>query len=1096
MVNETLPNAGGSPAKPEAVRAPEPNEFNGETTQIAAILAGPRCVGGGSMDGVETLGQGEAAAKDREDGALAALSAEAFDALPVAVALALRREDAAEPVLIHGNQAFVELTGRQPCAAEPCRLSELVAEGRSAWEERRLREHLRAGRPASDVLLLKVRGEAPREVACQWTPLTAAPGGAQAWSLVLTPRRLERDLRKALHASESRLAAIFEYAPVDICLKDAEGRYLQVSRRFEEIYRASNEQIRGKLPADLGIDEAWAQRVRAVDLEVLQTRQPRVFEERIPLPQGAIESLTVKFPLLDSAGTLQGIGTICTDVTERKAAEMALMRSQLEAARSKALLSEAIESMTDGFVWFDNEGCLVLCNSKYRELYPKLAAELQVGASYSELMKLAFERDQFTILAGDERAIRERPASSPFPGHPTFRTKTSEGRWIEAHNHPLEAGGFIGIRFDVTEQVAAEEALKESEQRFKDFAQSGPGGFWEMDESLRFSSFLDVQKASGRSRPTVGEATGRTLWDLFAGDVEGDQYWRALRRDLEARRPIRDLRCVYLSPEGQRFYWRINGKPYYDRSGRFRGYRGVAEDVSSEVEARRRAEAAEERLIDAIESISGGFALFDADDRLVLCNRTYRQRAFGEGLHIFTGASFEEIARANAYNGCIHGLDSDAKREAWLRDRLKVHQAAEGSYEVSWHDGRSFLMIERRTHDGGIASVSTDITELKQAREMAEQANRAKTRFLAAASHDLRQPLHAMELFVAALEATVDDEEAHGIIEDLREACNAAGRLLNALLDVSELESGKLEGHFMDFPVQQLLDRLMRVYGPQARERGLELKVVPSSHVIHSDPNLLERILGNLLSNAVRYTPAGRILLGCRRRRGKLRIEVWDTGLGIPEGERQRIFEEFHQLDNAVRERRRGVGLGLSIVRRLANILGHEIFLHSVRGQGSVFAVELALTGKSVERDAGAGTCQARMSGDIDVLVVDDDPQVRKGMLRALQSWGCRVACARDYGEAAAIIEADPCAVDLIIADYRLPQGGNGASVASRLRVLCRRMVPVLIVTADQGQEEMQEIADQGFPTLQKPVNPEGLRIAIAKLVGDFAVPAADDRHL
>ncbi|GAB4369298.1 MAG: hypothetical protein Kow00114_28990 [Kiloniellaceae bacterium] len=1048
------------------------------------------------MDGVDTLGQRMPAADDREAVRIADLAAAALDGLPVATALAVRHDGEAEPALLYANDAFAALTGRRPAPEATLRLAEVAVAPRGPFEARRLQEYFNARRAVSEELTFAGAGAPPQSVACQWTPVELDLAGGQAWSVTLVPHRPEKELREALSISESRLAAIFEYAPVDICLKDAAGRYLQVSRRFEEIYGVTNAQIRGKLPADLGIDEAWAQQVREVDLEVLRTRQARVFEERIPLPQGTVESLTVKFPLIDGAGAVQGIGTICTDVTERKAAENALTRSKLEAARSKALLSEAIESMTDGFVWFDSEGRLVLCNSKYRELYPKLADELQVGASYSELMKLAFDRDQFTVLAGDERAIRERPASNPFPGHPTFRTKTSEGRWIEAHNHPLEAGGFIGIRFDVTEQVAAEEALKESEQRFKDFAQSGPGGFWEMDESLRFSSFLDVQKASGRSRPTAGEATGRTLWDLFAGDVEGDQYWRALRQDLEARRPIRDLRSVYLSPEGERFYWRINGKPYYDRSGRFRGYRGVAEDVSSEVEARRRAEAAEERLIDAIESISGGFALFDAEDRLVLCNRTYRRRVFGEGLYVFAGASFEDIARGNAYNGCIRGLDTDAKREAWLRERVKAHQAAEGSYEVSWHDGRSFLMTERRTHDGGIASVSTDITELKLAREMAEQANRAKTRFLAAASHDLRQPLHAMELFVAALEATVDDEEAHAIIDDLREASNAAGRLLNALLDVSELESGKLEGHFMDFPVQQLLDRLIRVYGPQARESGLELKVVPSSHVIHSDPNLLERILGNLLSNAVRYTPKGRILLGCRRRRGKLRIEVWDTGLGIPEGERQKIFEEFHQLDNAARERRRGVGLGLSIVRRLANILGHEIFLHSVRGQGSVFAVELNLTGKSVELDGGARPCQAKMRGDFNVLVVDDDPQVRKGMLRALQSWGCQVACARDYDEAARIAGADPFAIDLIIADYRLPEGVNGASVASRLRVLCRRMVPVLIVTADQGQEEMEEIADQGFPTLQKPVNPEGLRIAIANLLENFAVPAAHETQV
>ncbi len=1046
------------------------------------------------MDNAKPLGSLESAKAAWEEAGLAELAGEALDALPVAVALAVRHDGAPEPELIHGNQAFEALTGRRLSKETPCRLNELSAEPRTALQERRLRDHFAAGHSVSEPLALAAPNGDSHAMDCRWTPLGSSLGYGGAWSLTLTPQPSDSELLSALHVSEGRLEAIFRHAPVDICLKDGEGRYLQISRRFEDLYGVTNEQVKGKLPADMGLDDSWAEEVRAVDLEVLRTRQVRVYEERVPLPQGILEVLTVKFPLVDPAGEAIGIGTICTDITERKAAEQALVRSEQEVMRARILLSEAVESMTDGFVWFDNEGRLVLCNEKYRDLYPKVADALKEGAYYSDLMKLAFDRDQFTVLAADERTIRERPLSDPFPQHPTFRTKTSEGRWIEAHNHPLESGGFIGIRFDVTDQVAAEEALKESEQRFKDFAQSGPGGFWEMDESLRFSSFLDVQKDSAPSRPTAGEATGRTLWDLFSVDVEADEHWRMLRQDLQARRAIRDLRAAYVSPEGDRFYWRINGKPHYDRNGRFRGYRGVAEDETAEVEARQRAEAAEERLTDAIESISGGFALFDADDRLVLCNQIYRQRAFGNGLHVYPGATFEEIARANALNGCIGGLESDDDRETWVRHRVAAHLAADGSVEISWSDNHTFLLTERRTREGGIASVSTDITELKKARERAEQADRAKTRFLAAASHDLRQPLHAIELFIAALEASSEDEETHCIISDLREASNAAGRLLNALLDVSELEIGNFEARAIDFPVQQLLDRMLRVYGPQAREHGLALRMVPSSQVIHSDPNLLERILGNLLSNAVRYTQQGSILLGCRRRRDKLRIEVWDTGQGIPEGERQRIFEEFHQLDNPARERRRGVGLGLSIVRRLANILGHEIFLHSVRGKGSVFAVELDLTGKSVELhgEAHDDQKQARLRRDTTVLVIDDDHQIRRGMVRALESWGCRVESASDFDTAAAIVTVAPRDIDLIIADYRLPQGYNGARAASRLRVSCGRMVPVLIVTADQGPDELQEIAEQGFPALQKPVNPEALRAAIAGLLEDFAVPAGD----
>lgn len=1047
------------------------------------------------MDVVESLHLPPPSADFWEQAGLAGLAGEALEALPVAIALAVCPCGALEPELLHGNEAFERLTGRRPLPGAPCHLGDLAGAIRSPQQEQRLRKCFADGQAVAETVVFQ-DGDGPGvEINCQWTPLSSDLQSGRAWSVALTPHPRHSDTLNALRASEGRLAAIFKYAPVDICLKDTEGRYVQVSRRFEEHYGVTSEQIRGKLPDALGIGEDWAEQIHAADLEVLRTREVRVLEEHVPSTKGAVDVLTVKFPLIGPARELLGIGTICTDVTDRRAAERAMIRCELEAAQSRALLTEAIESMTDGFVWFDNEGRLVLCNRKYRELYPKLAGELKVGASYADLMKLAYDRDQFTVLAPDARIVQERSPVDLFPGHPTFRTKTSEGRWIEAHNHPLQPGGFIGIRFDVTDQVTAEEALKESEQRFRDFAQSGPGGFWEMDESLRFSSFLDVQKESGRSRPTAAEATGRALWELFAGDVESDRHWCALRQDMQARRPIQDLRAAYTCPEGERFHWRINGKPYYDCTGRFCGYRGVAEDETAEIDARRRAEAAEERLVDAIESISGGFALFDAEDRLLLCNQIYRGRASCDGLYVYPSATFEEIARTNASNGCILGLDSDAEREAWVRRRVAAHRAAEGSFEINWHDGRIFMLADRRTRDGGIATVTTDITELRRARETAEQASLAKTRFLAAASHDLRQPLHAMELFVAALEATVDDEEAHSIIGDLREASNAAGRLLNSILDVSELETGKLEGRFMDFPLQQLLDRMVRVYGPQARERGLVLRMVPSSQVVHSDPNLLERILSNLLSNAVRYTQEGCILLGCRRRHGKLRIEVWDTGLGIPEGERQRIFEEFQQLDNSARERRRGVGLGLSIVRRLADVLGHEIFLHSERGKGSVFAVELDLTGKSVKLPAmrQSGRRNAWMPRRTTVLVIDDDLQVRKGMVRALESWGCTVETAGDYDAAANIVESLPNAIDLIIADYRLPRACNGVRAAGRLRVLCGRMVPVLIVTADQGHEELQEIADQGFPALQKPVNPDALRLMITNLLKDFAVPASDE---
>ncbi len=1141
-----------------------------------------------------------------DDWGLAALAEQILERLPVAVAVALYAGDGKEPALIYGNAAFAELLGITPSGAAPAFLSEVLGKGPGdAPPGCRLAE----GAPFDETLAAAGTALAQASVRCSWAPLDMAADGGNCWTVTLTPVEDGAALRAELDEKEAQLSAILDYSPMDICIKDAEGRYVRTNRRFSEIYSVAMDTTAGKLASDIGLSEEWASRSRQVDLQVIETRKPVVFEEHIPLPRGPMEAITVKFPILDPDGSLRGVGVMCSDVTqrrkleqalreseeclrmifehaplymnlkdaegryvavsrqlrevhgltaqemygrlpeeissnvewssrtsradqevlrsgriliqeetfqrdgqkrailtikfprigadgqviglgslgsditERKRTERALFQSEMEAARTRALLSEAIESMTDGFVWFDNEGKLILCNRKYRELYPRLASDLRPGAAYNDLMKLAFDRDQFAVVASGEMSMQRLQPSDYVKEHPTFRTKTSEGRWIEARNHPVESGGFIGIRLDITDRVLAEDALKESEQRFKDFAQSGPGGFWEMDEGLRFSSYLDVQTASGRSRPAAQEAIGRTLWDLFSADVENDPYWRAYREDFEARRPIRDLRASYCDGGGRRYSWRINGKPYYDRTGRFAGYRGVAEDETAEVEARRRAEAAEARLIDAIESLSEGFALFDSDDRLVLSNQTYREVSKEKSHYIVPGVKFEEIVRQNVANRYVPGLEDEEAAEAWIQRRLARHQAAESFIEQDWADGRSLLITERRTHEGGITTVVSDVTELQGARAAAERANDAKTRFLAAASHDLRQPLHAIELFVAVLEATVEDDEAHELVADIREASEAAGRLLNALLDISELETGQLEARIEAVPVQKILDGLLRVYGQQASKRGLALRTVPCGLAVHSDPVLLERILSNLLSNAVRYTESGKVLLGCRHRGDRLRIEVWDTGPGIPETERATIFEEFHQLDNAARDRRKGVGLGLSIVRRLAGILDHEILLDSMPGKGSVFAVEVPLANLT-EDEAVAEKAKDEFAAEgLKVLVVEDDVQSQKAMSLTLGIWGCSVRVASDYEEALDLVSSDWGPVDVIVADYRLPKNVNGVEAAKLLRAASGREVPVLIVTADQGRGPRGEIAAEGFRSLRKPVRSEHLQASLAGLL-------------
>ena len=312
-----------------------------------------------------------------------------------------------------------------------------------------------------------------------------------------------------------------------------------------------------------------------------------------------------------------------------------------------------------------------------------------------------------------------------------------------------------------------------------------------------------------------------------------------------------------------------------------------------------------------------------------------------------------------------------------------------------------------RTQDNGVEGVVitfADITERKQtadalevAKHQAEQANIAKSRFLAAASHDLRQPLQTLTLLQGLLANNVEGEKAQKLVARLDKTLGTMSLMLNSLLDINQIEAGAVHAVKVSFPINELLVRLRDEFADHAEASGIALRVVPCSLSIHSDPRLLEQMLRNLLSNALKYTRHGGVLLGCRRHHGMLAIEIWDTGVGIPAEELNSIFEEYYQLDNDARERSRGLGLGLSIVQRLANLLGHRVRVRSRPSKGSVFAIEVALPPAGatalpepqravVESGVAAG---ARPTGVI--LVVEDDPELCD-ILRALSQGGGHTA--------------------------------------------------------------------------------------------------------
>lgn len=447
-------------------------------------------------------------------------------------------------------------------------------------------------------------------------------------------------------------------------------------------------------------------------------------------------------------------------------------------------------------------------------------------------------------------------------------------------------------------------------------------------------------------------------------------------------------------------------------------------------------------------------------------------------------------------------LSSLAVDEALLTDAATVLQTlAPLEREIETGAGAWYLrrILPYRTQDTlveGVVVTFVDVTErrhiadaLEVARKEAEVATMAKSRFLAAASHDLRQPLQTLVLLQGILAKSVLGDKEKKLVRRLGEAADAMSGMLNALLDINQIEAGSVEPHPVSFPVNDLFDRLRDEFTYHAQSRRLSFHVVPCGLTLNTDPRLFEQIVRNLLTNAMKYTRGGKVLLGCRRRRGTLIVEVWDTGIGIPESEYQTIFEEYRQIDNEARERSRGLGLGLFIVARLAKLLDFKVLVRSRIGKGSVFSIEIKLpiTGTPVQslRERLA-TERAHVDLGLDariILVIEDDPDVRELLEFFLAESGHRVTSAPDGVAALDLVVRGLANPDFILADYNLPNGMNGLATIGKVREALARDIPAIILTGDISTETLHAISGYGCEELNKPVKLDELTQAIARLL-------------
>lgn len=489
------------------------------------------------------------------------------------------------------------------------------------------------------------------------------------------------------------------------------------------------------------------------------------------------------------------------------------------------------------------------------------------------------------------------------------------------------------------------------------------------------------------------------------------------------------------------------------------------------------------QVIDAVPAL---VAYIDRDLCYQLNNRRYEA---------WYGLSREAI-RGQAVASIMHPTSFEAVRP--LMERALRGETVESVDQLrNWGGEERFAQINylpRIDEDGvvhGFFVHVMDVTARKRAeialqvaKEEAEAANAAKSRFLAAASHDLRQPLHAVRLLVEAMKMERDRERQIEILGNVRAGIESMGGMLNALLDVSEIESGAIKPQHQDIELAPILENLAARAASRSEAGGLTFRFVPCSGRVHSDPKLLERIVENFLDNALRYTHEGRILLGCRRRGDRLRIEVWDSGIGIPGDALKLIFEEYYQLDNPSRDRTKGLGLGLALVKRLANLLGHEIDVRSMPGKGSLFAVDLPLASAAAETpEAASDSGKIRDIAGQRILLVEDDENVAEAARQLLLYWGLEVHVATT-GDAALVLIRDRLVYpNLVIADYRLPQGESGLDLVQRIRDMLDDPLPAVVVTGDTSAGLADKVAARDCALLHKPVKPDVLRFLLCDLL-------------
>lgn len=512
----------------------------------------------------------------------------------------------------------------------------------------------------------------------------------------------------------------------------------------------------------------------------------------------------------------------------------------------------------------------------------------------------------------------------------------------------------------------------------------------------------------------------------------------------------------------------------------------------------------------ALSQMDQGIAVFDSGDGLSIWNRRFRQLLDLPEQAGQVGYPLSDIVGLLCERGDIPA----SEREAIL-SRFKTLDA---TFSLVLNDGEKIIEVRSNTMpDHGMVATFTDISDrvaaaealsqanetlelrvdertaeltrvnhaLAEARAAADEANIGKTRFFAAAGHDILQPLNAARLYSSALVERMGPADRNsGLVRNIDSALESVEAILGAVLDISRLDTGAMKPRVTSVSLNDLMTRIETDYAPMAREKNLRFKVMPTSIHVHSDANLLRRLLQNLVSNAIKYTVSGKVLVGVRRRGERAIIEVIDSGIGIPPSQFETVFKEFARLDEGARTAG-GLGLGLSIVDRIGRVLEHPVKLASTPGRGTMFRVEMPMDRAAAVPGVAAAlperSRRAKPLNGLRVLCIDNEPHILEGMALLISGWGCTIGQAASLAALDGIIESQEAPPDMIIADYHLGDG-TGIEAIERLRAAYHAGIPALLITADRSLELRAEAERHNIALQNKPVKPAALRAHLTQV--------------